>query len=97
MTSHKARKSSAKKVGLLGPFSLCGLEYCVRLPTKGEQRGPHPVLCFLHGLGESGKNYPDIRVAARVHGPLSANASRSARRFIVVFPQLPGESGQRVA
>jgi predicted peptidase len=79
--------------GLLGPFSLRGLESCVRLPPNGKRRAPHPVLCFLHGRDEAAATYPDIRDATRVHGPLNAKASRAARRFIIVFPQLPGSGG----
>jgi predicted esterase len=89
-TSGRRRRNAR---GLLGPFSLRGLQYCVRLPTNAAAQAPHPVLCFLHGLGEASAAYPDIRDAARVHGPLNAKASRAAGQFITVFPQLPRTGG----
>ena len=59
--------------------------YLLYLPTKyGAASEKHPLILFLHGSGERGKNLPLVKK----HGPPKLVEERSDLPFIVVSPQL---------
>ena len=64
------------------------LRYLVSAPPAARRGESLPLLCFLHGYGESAPLALDK--ALRMHGPLaSTSAAIVQREFIVVAPQLP--------
>jgi predicted peptidase len=63
------------------------MEYLLSAPTT---RGPHPLLCFLHGFDE-GAPAP-IEAALEKHGPLrKSNPAFIRDTFIIVAPQLANQ------
>ncbi|MEZ4598623.1 MAG: hypothetical protein R2940_02400 [Syntrophotaleaceae bacterium] len=66
---------------------MAGLRFLLSLPPQKASE-THPVLCFLHGLGEGAP--ADVHEGVTRHGPLSPGAPALVRqKFIVVAPQLP--------
>ena len=65
------------------------LPYLLSVPAgAGGERGPRPVLCFLHGYDEGAPM--ETRAALTRHGPLRPGTpARVLRDFLVVAPQLP--------
>lgn len=63
------------------------LSYLLALPADHE-KGPLPVLCFLHGYGEGAPT--EMEAGLTRHGPLrKGNKIPAVGRFIVVVPHLP--------
>jgi predicted peptidase len=66
---------------------IAGLRFLLSLPPR-QPPERHPVLCFLHGLGEGAP--VDILAGVTRHGPLRpGNPPLVLNDFIVVAPQLP--------
>lgn len=65
------------------------LRYLLSVPGSPPlQRGPAPVLCFLHGYDEAAPT--EIRRGLTRHGPFASIAPASvADQFILLAPQLP--------
>lgn len=63
------------------------LEYLLSLPTDyGKSRKSWPLVLFLHGSGESGKDLNKVKV----HGPPKLAEANGSFPFILVSPQSPG-------
>ncbi|HEX4213478.1 MAG TPA: dienelactone hydrolase family protein [Candidatus Dormibacteraeota bacterium] len=80
MTQEQAR--------LTGDDGRVLLDYLVATPPDDVDR-PWPLLLFLHGAGERGR---DLRLVAK-HGPPAEAASGWTRPFLLISPQCP--AGER--
>jgi predicted peptidase len=61
------------------------INYLLYLPEAYEQKGPWPLLLFLHGAGERGTDLAQVKL----HGPPKLIAAGKSFPFIVVSPQCP--------
>src|SRR5262245_32916188 len=80
------RADDAKPVQQEKYSEKAGLHYLLYLPPGHDKAGkPLPLLLFLHGAGETGKDLKKVKV----HGPPKVVEKKRDFGFIVVSPQAP--------
>jgi len=76
----------------LGDGAKATVHYLLSLPDTYDKAGKHPVLIFLHGMGERGNNLDRVKV----HGPPKIVVKSNTTPFIIISPQCPKTEHWRV-
>jgi len=69
----------------LGSGKKARVHYLQSLPAGYDKAPKHPLMIFLHGMGERGNNLDRVKV----HGPPKIVSKSNTTPFIIVSPQCP--------
>ncbi|MBL7221173.1 MAG: DUF1080 domain-containing protein [Phycisphaerae bacterium] len=69
----------------LGEGKKARVHHLLSFPAGYDKQDKHPLIIFLHGMGERGDNLNRVKV----HGPPKIVAKNNTTPFIIVSPQCP--------
>jgi predicted esterase len=84
-TAKPGAQVEASKEVTLGDGKKATVRYLFSLPETYNKADKHPLLIFLHGMGERGDNLNRVKF----HGPPKIVSRKNTTGFIIVSPQCP--------